>query len=428
MAVSKRLRYEILRRDNHTCRYCGATAPDVPLTVDHVTPVALGGTDDPTNLATCCEPCNSGKSATPPDAATVTDVADDAMRWAAAIKQAAQQLSDQEKPKLAYRQVFEEAWNSWTWDSKGKRKTFDLPAAWKTSIETFRQTGLPAEVWPGIVEKAMTNKTVRADNLFRYTCGIAWRMVRELHDTARVIVGQAAVDATDRDHETDLIAEAAIAVWAGERGDRTGGEEEFRASAIEACRDSLADPHRLIAAAQYAAWYGETNLQSALAAFDRYEALQCWELAWLTKAGEYPDEKRTEMIQSQCNAFLEAGVYLQRVIRAAEYAGSHRSAFLHFGLSDAELALTRVSEHSTKTVEIWNAAFEASAGRWPTNEKRQALAGSLKRIGRDGEFGVADVYAAAAAAGTYQDPDLSTCIPRHLSVFEIAAQPLGGEA
>lgn len=64
MAVSKRLRYEVLRRDNHTCRYCGATAPDVPLRVDHVTPVALGGTDTPDNLVTACEPCNSGKSST----------------------------------------------------------------------------------------------------------------------------------------------------------------------------------------------------------------------------------------------------------------------------------------------------------------------------------------------------------------------------
>lgn len=64
MAVSKRLRYEILRRDSHTCRYCGASAPDAPLRVDHVTPVALGGTDHPSNLATSCEPCNSGKSST----------------------------------------------------------------------------------------------------------------------------------------------------------------------------------------------------------------------------------------------------------------------------------------------------------------------------------------------------------------------------
>ena len=32
MAVSKRLRFEILRRDNHACRYCGQMAPDVKLT------------------------------------------------------------------------------------------------------------------------------------------------------------------------------------------------------------------------------------------------------------------------------------------------------------------------------------------------------------------------------------------------------------
>ena len=39
MAVSKRTRYEVLRRDNHACRYCGASAPDAKLTVDHVLPV-----------------------------------------------------------------------------------------------------------------------------------------------------------------------------------------------------------------------------------------------------------------------------------------------------------------------------------------------------------------------------------------------------
>jgi 5-methylcytosine-specific restriction endonuclease McrA len=32
--IPRRLRFEILRRDGHTCRYCGAQAPDVPLTVD----------------------------------------------------------------------------------------------------------------------------------------------------------------------------------------------------------------------------------------------------------------------------------------------------------------------------------------------------------------------------------------------------------
>ena len=59
MPVSKRLRYEILRRDNHACRYCGGTAPDVVITVDHVVPVALGGSDDAGNLVAACKDCLS---------------------------------------------------------------------------------------------------------------------------------------------------------------------------------------------------------------------------------------------------------------------------------------------------------------------------------------------------------------------------------
>lgn len=67
MAVSKRLRYEVLRRDQYRCRYCGATAATATLTIDHVTPVALGGKDEMANLVTACEPCNAGKTSTAPD-------------------------------------------------------------------------------------------------------------------------------------------------------------------------------------------------------------------------------------------------------------------------------------------------------------------------------------------------------------------------
>ena len=89
MSVSKRTRYEVLRRDNNTCRYCGGTAPDVTLTIDHVTPVSLGGSDDPSNLVAACKDCNAGKSSSNPDAALVASVSDDALRWAAALKAAA---------------------------------------------------------------------------------------------------------------------------------------------------------------------------------------------------------------------------------------------------------------------------------------------------------------------------------------------------
>lgn len=90
MSVSKRLRYEVLRRDNHTCRYCGAAAPDVKLTVDHVVAVALGGEDKPENLVTACQPCNAGKSSSSADAALIGDVEQDALRWSRAMERAAE--------------------------------------------------------------------------------------------------------------------------------------------------------------------------------------------------------------------------------------------------------------------------------------------------------------------------------------------------
>lgn len=62
ISLSKRLRFEILKRDSFKCQYCGSAAPDVLLQVDHVKPVAEGGTDDIWNLITSCQPCNSGKS------------------------------------------------------------------------------------------------------------------------------------------------------------------------------------------------------------------------------------------------------------------------------------------------------------------------------------------------------------------------------
>lgn len=60
--LSPALRYAVFLRDNFTCLYCGkpATGRDT-LTIDHVTPVAAGGNDDPSNLASCCPNCNSLK-------------------------------------------------------------------------------------------------------------------------------------------------------------------------------------------------------------------------------------------------------------------------------------------------------------------------------------------------------------------------------
>lgn len=59
--MSQRRRFEILSRDNYTCHYCGRSAPEVVLHVDHVKPVARGGKGDDANLVTACADCNLGK-------------------------------------------------------------------------------------------------------------------------------------------------------------------------------------------------------------------------------------------------------------------------------------------------------------------------------------------------------------------------------
>lgn len=45
----------------HHCLLCWRTEPDITLTVDHVVPVHLGGSNDITNLQCLCRPCNSIK-------------------------------------------------------------------------------------------------------------------------------------------------------------------------------------------------------------------------------------------------------------------------------------------------------------------------------------------------------------------------------
>lgn len=61
-AIRKSVRFEVFKRDNFTCQYCGAKAPDVVLHVDHINPVSKGGDNEIINLITSCEPCNLGKS------------------------------------------------------------------------------------------------------------------------------------------------------------------------------------------------------------------------------------------------------------------------------------------------------------------------------------------------------------------------------
>lgn len=59
--LSKKMRFEVFKRDKFTCQYCGRMSPDVILEIDHIKPVAEGGKNTMLNLITSCRDCNRGK-------------------------------------------------------------------------------------------------------------------------------------------------------------------------------------------------------------------------------------------------------------------------------------------------------------------------------------------------------------------------------
>lgn len=58
---TKKIRFEVFKRDSFTCQYCGKKAPDVVLHVDHIEPISKDGDNNILNLITACDACNAGK-------------------------------------------------------------------------------------------------------------------------------------------------------------------------------------------------------------------------------------------------------------------------------------------------------------------------------------------------------------------------------
>lgn len=181
MAVSKRTRFEVLRRDNHTCRYCNAS--NAPLTVDHVTPVALGGTDTPDNLVAACRDCNAGKASTSPDSRMVADVSADLVRWARAMQAAVNIRSAMREERDQYAATATWCWSQWKYGHAGL--PLPKPGDWLVTLWRFFEAGLPIEDLEDAITIACSNTKVTPDNTWRYMCGVAWNLMQKTQQTAR---------------------------------------------------------------------------------------------------------------------------------------------------------------------------------------------------------------------------------------------------
>lgn len=172
MAVTKRTRYEVLRRDNHTCRYCGATAPDAEITVDHVVPKSLGGGDDPSNLVAACRDCNSGKASASPEDVFVANVSDEALAVVAAMERRA---ADRATQVRKMRDVVIEVHNRWIWEQ--------TPDDFYDTVARFYELGLDGVILNHTMDRACNpdvRRTVR--HTWLWFCKVCWAEVGKIRD------------------------------------------------------------------------------------------------------------------------------------------------------------------------------------------------------------------------------------------------------
>ena len=194
MALSKRLRFEILRRDGFQCRYCGLRSTEGNgLTVDHVTPVTLGGTDEPSNLVAACIDCNAGKTSSTPDASLVEQVNEDALRWSKAMRVALDQARAVAAGRVPDAGDDDDYRPPWFWFAIEWDADFEKPPPldidWKDSVARWLELGLDLEfdLLP-LIGRVRRNDSIAHGEKWRYFCGSAWGRLRERQVDARRLI------------------------------------------------------------------------------------------------------------------------------------------------------------------------------------------------------------------------------------------------
>ena len=175
MAISKRLRFEILRRDNHTCQYCGEAAPNVTLHVDHVKPKTLGGSDGPDNLVTACKDCNAGKTSSSLDAPIVQAIAQRNLDW----ELRAAHLGAQMRGSLERDKKYLESFNIFWADAESATETAPLPFGYEASIYNWSGMGVPEDAMEAAILGAFSARHVEPGNRFTYLAGIIWNRIKD---------------------------------------------------------------------------------------------------------------------------------------------------------------------------------------------------------------------------------------------------------
>lgn len=175
--LSKRVRFEVFKRDGFVCQYCGNHPPDVSLEVDHIQAVSRGGENDLDNLVTACFACNRGKSDIP-----LADIPLTMDARAALVAEREAQIAGFEAVMRARRERLDD----------------DAHDVLDEFCRLYHRDGISHTQFGSIrtfVEKLGLDEVLEAVNIahakkpysfqvsFKYFCGVCWRKIRRSEGT-----------------------------------------------------------------------------------------------------------------------------------------------------------------------------------------------------------------------------------------------------
>ena len=170
--VSKKTRFDVFKRDGFQCQYCGTHPSEtVLLEVDHIHPVAEGGTNDIDNLVTACWDCNRGKGA-----GLLSTIPQ-------SLEEKAGQIAEREAQIRAYYEILE---------LRKERKDEELWSVAEIFMERFADDSIQKDRLASIrmflerlnvfaVRESMELACARKYSpspAFKYFCGICWNKIK----------------------------------------------------------------------------------------------------------------------------------------------------------------------------------------------------------------------------------------------------------
>lgn len=420
MAIKPRLRFEIFRRDSYTCRYCFRT--EVPLTLDHVIPSVLGGTDAPTNLVTSCEECNSGKSSALQGGPTIDDVDEDLIRWARAMKRAASIALGKHDEMHRYRDSFKTRWGAWHFTAD--KSPIPLPDDWAESIDRFYADGLPEWMWDGIIRRAMH---ATSGSPFRYARDLARNKLYEIQRQARAEFDGDDSTFSERiaaqfreswgDSDSQPSADDLRMLDTHARAAKAAGYEEVSIACaaykggkdcipeIKDYLDTVDDVFDLERAVGDDGPFGPGGIDRELIPTQDERdgqimaeaAVVVWRRAWLDHPGDRgaPDSMGEAHIREQARDLYPAGYDADDVILGAHWAGSEGKVDVAEGY-----AAGRNFNETESAVSAWARAFFLATGVWPSGEQDRAVWADLYTLKKNRAW-AHDLAVAAVFAGLH---------------------------